>query len=168
MVTPKSSRVHALDRRRSAYGLVVALLCCFGTSAIGGLLTATSVSSWYLQLDRPSWNPPGWLFGPVWTTLYALMAVSVWLVWRASDKSKRAITVFAIQLGLNLLWSALFFGLRSPGLALLEILLLLAMITLTIVEFSRLNRLAAALLVPYLLWTSFAAVLNGAIYMLNR
>ena len=163
----KSDKAQALSRRRSAYGLLVALLCCFGTSAVGGLLTATSVSGWYLQLSRPSWNPPGWLFGPVWTTLYAMMAVSVWLVWRASDKPERAITVFAIQLGLNLLWSALFFGLRSPGLALLEILLLLGMIVLTIVEFARWHRLAAALLVPYLLWTSFATALNGAIYWLN-
>ena len=161
-------RTHPLGRRRSTYGLVVALLCCFGTSAVGGLLTATSVSGWYLQLVRPSWNPPGWLFGPVWTTLYAMMAVSVWLVWRASDNSRRAITVFAVQLGLNLLWSALFFGLKSPGLAFIEILILLVMIVGTIIEFSRLHRLAAALLVPYLLWTSFATALNGAIYWLNR
>jgi len=97
-----------------------------------------------------------------------MMAVSVWLVWRASDKPRRAITVFAIQLGLNLLWSALFFGLRSPGLALLEIFLLLGMIIVTIVEFARWHRIAAALLVPYLLWTSFATALNGAIYWLNR
>lgn len=147
---------------------MLAFIACFGVSAIGGLLTATSVSSWYLELARPSWNPPGWIFGPVWTALYAMMSVSVWLVWRASKNSKRAITVFAIQLSLNLLWSALFFGLRSPGMALVEIVFLLVMILVTIVEFSRLHRLAAALLVPYLLWTSFAAVLNATIYWLNR
>jgi benzodiazapine receptor len=164
----KTSRTPALSRRGSAYGLFIALLCCFGTSAVGGLLTSTSVSTWYLQLVRPSWNPPGWLFAPVWTTLYAMMAVSVWLVWRASDNSKRAITVFAIQLFLNLLWSALFFGLRSPGFAFVEILFLVLMIVVTIREFSRIDKLAAALLVPYVLWTSFATVLNGTIFWLNR
>jgi tryptophan-rich sensory protein len=148
--------------------LAVALAACFGVSVVGGLVTSTSVGNWYQTINRPSWNPPGWVFGPVWTTLYALMAVAVWDVWRSPGPARRAITLFAIQLALNLGWSILFFGLKSPGLALVGIVVLIVFIVATILEFWRQKRRASVLLFPYLAWTSFAAVLNGTIWWMNR
>lgn len=142
---------------------------CLGVGALGGVLTASSVGSWYPTLSKPSWNPPGSVFGPVWTALYVMMAIAYWVVWKARGfAARRATTLFAIQLGLNLFWSALFFGLRRPDWALLEIVILLGAITLTAVEFRKVSRLAAALLVPYLLWVAYATSLNAAIVWLNR
>lgn len=149
-------------------GLGVALALCFSVSALGGLLTASSVENWYLTLEKPAWTPPGWVFGPVWFLLYTLMAVAAWEVWRSSDQAGRALGLFGAQLALNLGWSASFFGLRRPGLALLDIALLLIFIVATMIAFWRIRRRAAWLLAPYLLWTSFAAVLNAAIWWENR
>ena len=122
--------------------------------------------AWYAQLAKPSWNPPAWLFGPVWTALYLAMAVAAWRVWRCRPAT-RALTVYWIQLALNAAWSPLFFGLQQPGLAVLEILGLWAAIALTVRAFWPVDRLAAALLGPYLAWVSFAAVLNFALWRLN-
>lgn len=154
---------------QQAVALVVVVLICFAASAIGGLFTASSVGSWYAELARPSWNPPSWVFGPVWTLLYAMMAVAAWLVWRAPANPwrQRALAIFGVQLALNALWSVLFFGLRSPGAALIEIIALVVAIAATIWAFARHSRLAAALLGPYLAWVGFASVLNAAIWRLN-
>jgi len=125
---------------------------------------------WYAGLNKPSWNPPGWVFGPVWSALYTMMAVAAWLVWQRGGvvAQRRALTWFAVQLALNAAWTPLFFGLHLPAVAFGEILLLCAAIAATLLAFSRVNRLAAWLLAPYLAWVSFAAVLNFMIWRLNR
>jgi benzodiazapine receptor len=155
----------------SIVGLIVALAVSLGTGALGGFATASSVSSWYPTIAKPSWNPPNWLFSPVWTLLFILMGVAAWLVWKlgATDpKVRTALILFGVQLLFNLLWSVLFFGLRSPGWALLEIVILWGLILGTLVAFYRLRPLAGLLLVPYQLWVTFATALNGAIWSLNR
>ncbi len=154
----------------SALGLGGWLLLCFAVAGIGGAATSSSVGTWYQELQKPSWNPPSWVFGPVWTALYAMMAVAAWLVWRQPRTNERsgALWAFGAQLGLNLLWSCLFFGLRSPGWALVEIAVLWMAIAFTIGLFRRLSRPAALLMAPYLAWVSFATVLNFTIWTLNR
>ena len=138
-------------------------------AGVGGWFTSMGQPEWYATLAKPSWNPPSWVFGPVWTALYIGMAVAAWLVWREAgfDGASAALTAFGIQLGLNLAWSGLFFALRSPGWALAEILVLWIAILATVILFFRHSTPAGWLLVPYLLWVSFAAVLNGAIVRLN-
>lgn len=124
---------------------------------------------WYAGLAKPAWNPPNWLFGPVWTVLYILMAVAAWLVWRRQGLAGAALPllVFVVQLVLNAMWSWLFFGLQRPGVALAEILVLWVAILVTILLFFRVRSVAGILLIPYLLWVSFAAVLNFTIWRLN-
>jgi tryptophan-rich sensory protein len=154
--------------QRQAVGLVAFLGICFAASAVGGLFTASSVGSWYQELARPSWNPPDWVFAPVWTTLYAMMGIAAWLVWRGDTRPRRlALFLFGMQLALNVLWSALFFGLRNPAAGLVEIVVLFFAIAATAVVFARCSRLAALLLLPYLLWVGFASFLNAAIWHLN-
>lgn len=136
----------------------------------GALFTVTGTGSWYQQINKPSWNPPGWVFGPVWTTLYILMGIAFYLVWKsnASDKLKRpAMTLWVVQLVLNFFWTLIFFGAQEPGWALVEIIGLWIFILLTILAFARIHKTAAWLLVPYLLWVSFATVLTGTIWQLN-
>ena len=151
-------------------GLVVAIAICFLAAAIGGFATSSSVNDWYADITKPSWNPPDWIFGPVWTVLYLMMGVSAWLVWKKSGfkDSGYALAVFAIQLALNTTWSVIFFGLRQPGWALVEIIVLWLSIAITIAMFHRHSKLAAGLLVPYLLWVTFAAGLNYSIWSLNK
>jgi benzodiazapine receptor len=151
-----------------AVGLLVWLLVAFTAAAIGAFASA-SASEFYRDLLRPSWAPPGWLFGPVWTVLYALMGVAAWLVWRARGfgGARKALLVFLVQLGANALWTWLFFVWRQGGLAFAEILLLLALILATIVLFWQVSKLGAVLLVPYLLWVSFASALTLSIWRLN-
>ena len=145
--------------------LLLFLLATFSAAAFGALFTP---GEWYEQLAKPSWNPPSWLFGPVWTVLYAMIAVSGWLIWkRGSVSSRTALIAWGVQLALNAAWSWIFFGLHRMGAALVEILLLWVAILVTIVLFWRLRRLAAALLVPYLLWVTFAATLNWKLWQLN-
>jgi len=142
---------------------------CFAVSAIGGAITATSVGTWYQGLAKPSYNPPDWVFSPVWTILYALMAFAAWRVWHAVGWSAAAgaLVLFIVQLGLNLAWSALFFGHRAIGAALVEIVVLWIAIAATMVVFFRHDRIAGWMIVPYLLWVSFALLLNLAIWRLN-
>jgi translocator protein len=121
--------------------------------------------TWYDLLVKPALNPPSWVFGPAWTVLYVLMAVAALLVWK--KKKWNALAVFGIQLGLNLIWTPLFFGLHSPGWAFVDIVLLWAAIVWTIVAFSKVSKTAAWLLAPYILWVSFAAYLNLSVWMLN-
>jgi tryptophan-rich sensory protein len=154
---------------RDIAGLIVVLVICLGVSALGGLITATNVGSWYQGLERPPFNPPDWLFAPVWTVLYISMAVAAWRVWRAAgfDTRGKALVVFAVQLGLNLLWSFLFFGLQRIDLALIEILILLVVIIVNTAMFWRIDRLAGMLFVPYVLWVGFATMLNASLWWLN-
>jgi len=135
---------------------------------LGGWVTAGSVSSWYPTLAKPLFNPPDWVFAPVWTTLYALMALAAWRVWRKTGALKRrALALYGVQLALNLLWSILFFGLHWIGAALMEIALLLGTIAATGLAFRRIDRLAGLCFAPYAAWVAFALVLNAAIWRLN-
>ncbi len=145
--------------------LAVALAACFSAAGIGGLATSRGLRDWYSRLPKPSWNPPNWVFGPVWSALYLLMAIAVWLVWRVRDEQdvSGALLWFAAQLALNVGWSVAFFALRSPVGGLLVIVALWWCIAATIFAFAPLSVLAAWLLVPYLAWVTFATVLNGAI-----
>lgn len=142
------------------------LLACFAAAASGAMFMP---GEWYAALNKPAWNPPGWIFGPVWTALYVMMAVAAWLVWRRGGfaAQRRPLGWFLAQLVLNALWTPLFFGLRQPGWAFAEILLLWLAILATLLAFRSVSRAAAWLLVPYLAWVSFAAVLNGTIWRLN-
>jgi tryptophan-rich sensory protein len=151
--------------------LIISLLACLAAGFIGSLATMKAIPVWFAGLNKPSFSPPNSIFGPVWTVLYILMAVSAFLVWRqdggSSGPVKIALIVFAVQLILNILWSVLFFGMRMPGLAFAEILLLWISIIATIILFAKASPVAAWLLAPYILWVSFAAVLNYSLWRLN-
>lgn len=149
--------------------LVLALAASAAAQGLGAWLTSRSVTTWYPTLVKPPWTPPDWVFGPVWTVLYVLMAVAAWLVWRerARDAIGSALFLYDVQLALNVLWSALFFGMRSPGAGLIGIVALWAAIAGTLVAFWRIRRLAGWLLVPYLLWVSYAGGLNWTLWWLN-
>jgi benzodiazapine receptor len=149
--------------------LAVFLVVNVIVSGIGGAITSSSVVDWYPTLAKPAFNPPDWLFGPVWTLLYVVMAVAAWRVWRQAGwrAARGALLLYFVQLGANLAWSALFFGLRRPDLALVDCLLLLGLVLVTALAFRRHDRSAALLMVPYLLWVGFACVLNGSIVALN-
>ena len=150
--------------------LLVAMAVPLAVGGLSGAMTARSVATWYPNLVKPSFNPPAWIFGPVWTLLYVLMGVAAYLVWRRgidADGVRVALIAFLIQLALNGLWSLLFFGLKSPALAFAEILLLWLAIGVTVWLFWRVVPAAGALLLPYWAWVSFAAILNGSIWRLN-
>ncbi len=151
-------------------GLVISVAICFSCAAIGSAATTPQLADWFANLQKPTWNPPNWVFAPVWTTLFAMMAVAAWLVWRKSGfrNSRLALSWFGIQLALNVGWSVLFFGCQQPGFALVEIVLLWLAIAITASLFAQHSKLAAGLLLPYLGWVSFASVLNFAIWSLNR
>ena len=146
------------------------ILAAFAAGAIGSAATFENVRAWYPTLAKPGWTPPSWLFGPVWTCLYVAMGVAAWRVWRIATGSaaRTVLGLYAAQLVLNALWSILFFGLRQPGLAFLEILLLWALIAALLPRWWRADRLAGLLWAPYVAWVAFASVLNGAIWWLNR
>jgi tryptophan-rich sensory protein len=165
--------MEAAEKHRGAgAALVVCLALPLGAAALGGAATASSVDTWYPELAKPAWTPPGWIFGPVWTVLYLMMGTASWLVWRERPRARalvdRALALYAAQLALNVLWSVVFFGLRRPGWAVAEIALLWLAILATLLAFRRVRPAAAWLLVPYLAWTTFAAALNGAIAWLAR
>ena len=158
---------------RSLLALLLFLLACFAVAAFGGQFAP---GAWYVGLAKPPWNPPSWVFAPVWTVLYALMAVAGWLAWRSREPARpagpspvrrAAFGAYALQLLLNGAWSWLFFGLHRPGVAFAEIVALWVAILLTVVLFWRLRPFAGALLLPYLAWVGFAAALNLAIWRLN-
>lgn len=158
--------------RKPPLSLLVSLLFPLAAGGIGSVSTMSAVPTWYRRIYKPVWTPPSWLFAPVWTTLYLAMGVASWLVWKKGDENgdetRAALTLYSVQLGFNSLWSIIFFGLRSPGLALAEIAVLWGLIVATVRSFARVRPLAAALLAPYLAWTTFAAALNAAIWWLNR
>lgn len=147
-------------------GLLGWLLVVFVAAAVGAA-ASVDAPSFYAQLSKPTWAPPAGVFGPVWTVLYALMGVAAWLVWRSPGPRSAALTLFGAQLGANALWSWLFFAWHRGALAAVEILVLLALIVAMIVAFWRISRLAALLMVPYLLWVSFASVLTWAVWRSN-
>jgi len=136
---------------------------------LAGIATAATVGTWYQGLNQPAFRPPDWLFAPVWFALYTLMAVAAWRVWRIAgfSEGRAALTLYGVQLGLNFLWSFLFFGFTMIGLAFAEILILLVAVVATAAAFKRIDGWAAAMLVPYIAWVSFASLLNGSLWVLN-
>ena len=155
-----------VSRTRDVLGLTAFVVLCFGVSVLGGTATRSALTEWYPALKKPPWTPPGWVFGPVWTLLYPMVAVSGWLAWR-EGRARFGPLVYLLQLALNAAWPWLFFAERRPGLALLCIAALCLAIVATIAAFWRLSRGAALLLVPYLAWVAFATALNHAIWRMN-
>ncbi len=151
---------------KNAAGLPVCIALTFLAPALGAW---TLPGEWYAALRKPSWHPPSWIFGPVWTTLYLMMATAAWLVWRRGGWAgqRRALTLYLVQLALNAAWTPLFFGLKMPGFAFAEIVLLLAAIVATAFVFWRVSLAAALLFVPYIAWVAFASFLNFTLWRLN-
>jgi len=149
--------------------LIASVVICQLAGVIGAFFTTPAISGWYKGLNKPAFNPPNWLFGPAWTLLYFLMGVSLYLVWnkKNSKQKKTALIFFSLQLALNSLWSVIFFGMRQPLIAFLEIIILWLFILLTIIKFFPISKKSAYLLIPYLLWVTFASVLNFYIVKLN-
>lgn len=152
--------------------ILIIVVTCLSIGYFSGLVTKSSIETWFPTLIKPRFNPPAWVFAPVWTTLYIMMGIAAGLIWNKMESHKepvkKALIFFAIQLALNALWSILFFGLKNPLLALIEIVLLWLMIYETYIKFSKIDKIAGYLFIPYLLWVSFAAVLNGSIWWLNK
>jgi tryptophan-rich sensory protein len=164
---PTSDRPKA---SRDLIGLFAFIILCLAVSGIGGAITETSVNTWYQALEKPLFNPPDWVFAPVWTALYIVMGIAAWRVWRlrSFEATGKALSVFAVQLCLNLAWSFLFFGLQRIDLALVEIVILLVAIIVTSIMFWRVDRLAGLLFVPYGAWVTYATILNASIWLINE
>jgi benzodiazapine receptor len=158
--------------KKQAIELGVAIGVPLAGGSLVGWVTSRAIPTWYATLEKPGWNPPNRIFAPAWTALYVFMGLASWLVWRNRDRQPReakvGLVLYGVQLALNLAWSLIFFGLRRPYLALVEIIGLWVAVLGTIISFGRVNSRAAALLVPYQLWVTFAAALNGAIWWLNE
>ena len=152
--------------------IAVVLMTCLVVGYLSGMVTRDSITTWYPKLVKPSFNPPNWIFAPVWTILYIMMGVAGGMVWNRMEQDaenvKKAFMFFIIQLALNAIWSLLFFYLHNPFLSLIEIVLLWLLIFETYTQFKKIDKVAGMLLVPYLAWVSFAMVLNGSIWWLNR
>ncbi len=162
-----------MSKKQTIIGVVLAIVVCELAGAIGTLFTIKAIPTWYAVLQRPPLTPPSWIFGPVWTVLYALMGIAAFLVWKKGSGQRRetvkpALICFAIQLVLNAIWTPLFFGLQNLTLALIGIVALWIAIVVTIRVFYRVSQLAALLLIPYLLWVTFATYLNAGFLVLNR
>jgi tryptophan-rich sensory protein len=156
-------------KKNNILKLSVSLALPLGIGAIAGMYTSEAVSEWFAALNKPSFSPPNWLFGPVWTMLYILMGISLFLIWKQepSRQRNRAISVFLVQMALNFAWSFIFFYFNRIGLALIEIMLLWISIILMLLQFYKLKPLAACLNIPYFLWVTFATILNAAYFVLN-
>ena len=154
--------------------ILIVVVTCLAIGYFSGMATQSSIKTWFPTLIKPSFNPPNWIFAPVWSMLYIMMGIAAGLVWNRMEASKdkelvkKSLIFFAIQLGLNALWSVLFFGLRNPMLALIEIVLLWLMIYETYIKFGKIDKIAGYLFLPYLAWVSFATILNASIWWLNR
>lgn len=161
-----SAKPSPITTRHQILALVGWLLLCFVAAAFGGLFMP---GEWYASLKKPSWNPPGWIFGPVWTALYTMMALAAWLVWKRGGwkAQSRPLALFLVQLALNAAWTPLFFGLGWAGVAFAEMVFLWLAIGATLLAFRPVSRAAAGLLAPYLAWVSFAAALNFTLWRLN-
>ncbi|AXV37127.1 MAG: TspO protein [Methanobacterium sp. BRmetb2] len=150
--------------------LIITLGLTLITGFVGSIVTFDSLTTWYVALNKPSWTPPNWAFGPIWTTLYILIGIAAYLVWREGlhrKDVKIALSVFALQLILNLLWSLIFFGLQSIYGGLIEIIILWIAILINLILFYRISKVAGLLLVPYIVWVTIAAYLNYSVYLLN-
>ena len=150
--------------------LIISLIIPLSVGGIAGFFTSSAIKGWYAQIVKPVFNPPNWIFGPMWTLLYILMGIACYLIWitDADAKTKNnALKIYAIQLFFNFLWSFLFFYFHNPGLALVDIILMVISISFTIIYFNKISKLGAWLLVPYLLWVMFATALNFEIWRLN-
>lgn len=150
--------------------LIISVVICEAIGLLGSVVTFPSIPTWYVTLHKPTFTPPNWLFGPVWSMLFVLMGVAVYQIWKKgikTKKAKRVVQIFGMQLALNFFWSLLFFGMHSPILALLDILILWFAILWTLLSFAKIDKLAAWLMTPYLAWVSFASVLNLFIVKLN-
>jgi translocator protein len=159
-------KINAVDLLK----LVVCIVACQCAGLLGSVFTISAIPTWYATLQKPPFTPPNWLFGPAWTTLYLLMAVAAFIIWRKglnTQDVKKALVLFLVQLVLNALWSVIFFGLRSPFWGIVVIVALWIAILFTILKFFKLSTAAGALLIPYILWVSFASVLNISIWILN-
>lgn len=148
---------------------MISIMITVGLGSLGGIFTVGEIPNWYAGLNKPFFNPPNWLFGPVWTLLYILMGISLYLIWKlsSSEERTRAIWLFSIQFVLNFFWSIIFFKYHLLGWAFVEIMAMWVFILLTILQFKQLSSWAAYLLLPYLLWVSFATILNASIWWLN-
>lgn len=149
---------------------VISILTPLLIGGLSGFFTKNSISGWYATIQKPSFNPPNWVFGPVWTLLYILMGIALFMIWKSGAENvlkRQALSWFAIQLAVNFCWSLLFFYCESPGWALVDIIVMWVLILMTIFSFGKISSFAAWLLVPYNCWVSFAAVLNFAIWRLN-
>jgi tryptophan-rich sensory protein len=158
-----------MNHLRQPIGLIVSVALCLGAGFVGSRFNIGSVATWYPTLSKPAWTPPAWVFAPAWTALYCLMGIAAWLVWsRAGWAAARVpLILFAIQLGLNIAWSGIFFGLRMPAWAFAEIVLLWVAIAATTSKFWPVSRAAGWLMIPYVAWVTYAAALNFAIWQLN-
>jgi tryptophan-rich sensory protein len=157
-------------KKQSVLSFLYALVLCFAAAALGSVFTMPAIATWYATITKPVFSPPNWIFGPVWTVLYICMAIALWFVWNIKTKKKEkaaGVKYFYVQLALNSLWSILFFGLHNPSLAVAEIIVLWIMIYLTIRNFFAVSQKAGWLLIPYLVWVSFATVLNFSVALLN-
>lgn len=155
----------------NTWKLIISILICQSVGIISGLLTDTQNNIWYDTIVKPSWNPPGYLFGPVWTVLYLLMAISLWIIWKSNayePMKQEAMLFFASQLFFNFWWTILFFKLHCPLCAFIEILIMIVLIIYTIYKFSGISKTAAWLLVPYISWVCFATILNYKLWALNN
>lgn len=155
---------------KNIINFVLSIAICETAGLIGSVFTFSSIPTWYATLVKPPLNPPSWVFGPVWTILYALMGIAAFLIWQKLEKNKKAkesLMIFGLQLTLNTLWSIVFFGLQMPGLAFIIIVMMWLAIAGTIFSFAKISRTAAYLLVPYLIWVSFASYLNFGLWFLN-
>jgi tryptophan-rich sensory protein len=158
------------DRKTDLPKLIVSILICLGAGVAGSVFTTPRIPAWYAGLAKPALTPPSWVFGPVWTTLFLLMGIALFLVWREgleSPEVRQGVLLFALQLFFNVAWSGLFFGLQSPAAGLAGIVILWALIVATLLRFWKISRTAGALLIPYLLWVTIAANLNYGIMVLN-
>jgi tryptophan-rich sensory protein len=148
--------------------LIICILVCQIIGLLGSLFNIKAIPGWYSKQKKPSFNPPNWIFGPVWTALYLLMGISLYLVLISGKETTIPIIIFSIQLFLNLIWTGIFFGMKKPLLAFTEIILLWISIAINIFVFYGISRVASYLLIPYILWVSFASILNFSIWWLNR
>lgn len=149
---------------------LVSIFVCLLAGAIGSLFTTPQIDTWYANLNKPGFNPPNYIFAPVWTTLFILMGVALFLAWTNFKKNKTAkgaVVFFMVHLVINIMWSVVFFGAQNPGLAMIVIIALWLMIAMLVIQFYKINKYAGYLLIPYLLWVSFASVLNYNIWQLN-
>jgi len=155
--------------RFNIFRFIASLIICQLAGVIGSVFTTPAISGWYASLEKPAFNPPNWIFAPVWIFLYLLMGVTLYILWQNLPKkeAKIALVFFAIQLVLNVLWSVVFFGLELPLLAFLEIIILWIFILLTMIKSSRVSKMPVYLLLPYILWVNFAAILNFFLWRLN-